>query len=124
TDKLNKNMWIWPGDLKTWIIGSGRYDNWAFGTDIGYCRFILYCGIIGFSIFASFFVYNAAVFASKYRQYQDMFFFLLILTFVIWIKVSTDIFLIYALFYCIDMFNSHKNLHHQDEDSLQHSRYV
>src|SRR5690606_12132422 len=23
TDKLNREMWIWPTDLKTWIIGSG-----------------------------------------------------------------------------------------------------
>lgn len=124
TDKLNRNMWIWPTDLKTWVIGSGLYDNWAFGTDIGYCRFVLYCGIMGFGMFASFFVYNAAAFASKYRQYKDMFFFLLILTFVIWIKVSTDIFLIYALFYCMDMFNTNKTIDHQNENNLLHSRYI
>lgn len=124
TDKLNSKMWVWPADLKTWIIGTGLFDNWVFGTDIGYCRFILYCGLSGFSVFALFFVYNAAVFARKYRQYRDMFFIFMILTFVIWIKVSTDIFMIYALFYCMDMFSNNKNLNQKDENRLLHSRYV
>jgi hypothetical protein len=102
TDKLNREMWIWPTDMKSWIIGKGLYTNWAFSTDVGYCRFILYCGISGFSIFALFFVYNACVFAGKYPVYRDMFIAFLFLSFIIWIKVSTDIFQIYALFYCIN----------------------
>lgn len=124
TDKLNNNMWVWPADLKSWIIGTGLFDNWVFGTDIGYCRFILYCGLIGFGVFALFFVYNAAVFANKYPQYRNMFFLFVILTFVVWIKVSTDIFLIYALLYCIDILDNNKILNQQDENRLLHSRYV
>ncbi|WP_316740801.1 hypothetical protein [Pedobacter antarcticus] len=124
TDKLNNNMWVWPTDLNTWIIGTGLFDNWIFGTDIGYCRFILYCGLTGFSVFALFFVYNAAVFATKYRQYRGMFFFFLVLTFIIWIKVSTDIFLIYALFYCMDMLSNNKVLNPKNENRLLYSRYV
>lgn len=118
TDKLSENMWIWPTDMKTWIIGTGLYENWIYGTDIGYCRFILYCGLSGFSLFALFFIYNAVVFAGKYRQYWDMFFLFLVMTFVVWIKVSTDIFLIYALLYGMDMFKSDKTLNHQYEDRL------
>ncbi|SDL39964.1 hypothetical protein [Pedobacter antarcticus] len=102
TDKLNKNMWIWPSDMKSWIIGTGMFDNWAFGTDIGYCRFILYCGVTGFAVFALFFVYNAIVFAHRYPEYRAMFFIFLILTFLVWVKVSTDIFQIYAFFYCME----------------------
>lgn len=122
TDKLNSTMWVWPTDLKTWIIGTGRFDDWAFGTDIGYCRFILYCGLVGFSAFALFFVYNYAVFAARYKKYSDMFFFFLVLTFLIWVKVSTDIFLIYALLYCMDMLRKEdETLNYQDENSLQYS---
>ncbi len=102
TEKLNKLMWIWPSDTKTWLIGSGLFDNFIYSTDIGYCRFILYCGLIGFSIFSLFFLYNAAVFARRSARYMLMFVFFGIITFTVWIKVATDIFVIYALFYCLD----------------------
>lgn len=108
TDKLNEHMWIWPNNLETWIIGTGLFENWIYGTDIGYCRLILYCGLAGFTVFMLFFIYHAIIFGSKYRQYWDMFLLFLILTFIVWIKVSTDIFIIYALFYCMEMFNTPK----------------
>jgi len=104
TDKLNRNMWIWPSDTKTWLIGTGLFEDWIFGTDIGYCRFILYCGLPGFTVFALFFVYHSVVFSGIYPAYRDIFLVLLALSFIIWIKVSTDLFLIYALFYCMHMF--------------------
>ncbi len=103
TDKLNREMWIWPEDTKTWIIGSGLFDNFVYSTDIGYCRFILYCGLTGFAAFALFFVYNAYVFAQQNQRYALMFLCFLVITFVIWFKVATDIFVIYALFYCLDV---------------------
>lgn len=95
-------MWQWPETTKGWIIGTGKFGFFYYGTDIGYCRLVLYSGLIGFSIFALFFVYNAYVFIAKYRRYRYMFLALLALTFIIWYKVSTDIFMIYALFYCFD----------------------
>lgn len=104
TDKLNREMWVWPTDLKTWVIGSGLFDNWVFGTDIGYCRFILYCGVVGFSMFALLFIYLAILFGNQNPRYWLMFLFFLVLTFLIWIKVATDIFQIYALFFCLDRF--------------------
>lgn len=102
TDKLNAVMWVWPKDVRTWIIGSGLFDGWVYSTDIGYCRFILYCGIVGFSIFSFFFAYNAYAFSQKFDNVVLLAFLLLCLTFVIWLKVSTDIFLIYALLLCAD----------------------
>ncbi|KGE14158.1 hypothetical protein [Sphingobacterium deserti] len=102
TDKLNREMWIWPEDTKSWIIGTGLFDNFVYSTDIGYCRFILYCGLSGFSVFALFFIYNAYIFAQQNKRYALMFFFFVLITFVIWLKVATDIFVIYALFYCLD----------------------
>lgn len=101
TDKLNREMWVWPSDLQTWVIGSGLFDNWVYSSDIGYCRFILYCGVIGFSVFALFFVYNAVLFAYVYPAYRGMFALFLMLSFVVWLKVATDIFVIYALLYCM-----------------------
>jgi len=106
TDKLNKEMWIWPQDTKTWIIGSGIFGNFVYNTDVGYCRFILYSGIIGFLTFASLFIYNSIIFMIKVPQYRMMFFMFGLLPFIIWLKVATDIFFIFALFYCIDSFST------------------
>ena len=102
TDKLNTVMWIWPENLKGWLIGTGLFANFVYSTDIGYCRFILYCGLIGFGTFIAFFVYNAWVFACKFPFFRLLSFFLLALSFIIWMKVATDLFFIYALFYCLD----------------------
>jgi hypothetical protein len=102
TDKLNREMWVWPTDTSTWLIGTGLFDNFVFSTDIGYCRFILYCGISGILIFSLFFIYNAFVFVRRFPAYKSLFLLLLLLGFVVWFKVSTDIFFIYALFYSMD----------------------
>ncbi len=101
TDKLNTQMWKWPQDTKTWLIGTGIFGLFTFGTDIGYCRFILYSGLIGFGAFALFFIYNPVVFALKTRKYRWLFLLLMALSFIVWMKVATDIFIIYALFYCL-----------------------
>lgn len=129
TDKLNNEMWIWPTDTKTWLIGSGVFGNYVYSTDIGYCRFILYCGLIGFSVFAILFVFNALYFMSKHKGYRLMFFVFLAITFVIWLKVATDIFFIYALFYCVDYFTAEEEvkdteLIEKNEDNLLYPRYV
>lgn len=102
TNKLNNVMWIWPEDTKTWIIGSGLFGGWIYGTDIGYCRFTLYCGLIGLGVFSLFFIYNAVLVSRKFSGTNFLAFMLMALTFVIWIKVSTDIFLVYALLFCVD----------------------
>ena len=94
-----ESMWLWPSDTKTWIIGSGIYDNWAYGTDIGYCRLILYSGLIGFVTFALSFVYYAYYFSRKYPSYVWLFVSFLAMTFILWMKVSTDILMIYVFFF-------------------------
>ena len=99
TDKLNRIMWVWPNDTRSWILGKGLFDNWVFGTDIGYCRFTLYCGLVGLILFSLFFVYNSF---SLIRRFPNVTFFalmLLALTFVVWLKVATDLFFIYALLF-------------------------
>lgn len=126
TDKLNREMWIWPQDQQSWIIGTGLFDNFVYSTDIGYCRFILYSGLIGFSVFAMLFVVNAIVFMKRHANYWMFFMILLVLTFVIWLKVATDIFFIYAVFYCIDSLNAAEEPVEEEvyENSLLHPRYV
>ncbi len=104
TSKLNNIMWVWPEDLHGWLIGYGVFDKFdgtsqIYVSDIGYIRFLRYSGLPGLVIFALFFIYNASYFIYKYRRYKYMFLVLLVLTFVIWIKVSTDLFMLYALFY-------------------------
>lgn len=123
TDKLNGEMWIWPKDVRTWLIGSGRFGNFVYGTDIGYCRFILYCGLSGFSVFALFFIYNGLFFMYRSRRYTTMFLTFIMMTFLFWIKVATDIFFIYALFFCLDefMYGSIKKTNYSNENSLLHS---
>lgn len=111
TDKLNKEMWIWPQDTKSWLIGTGVFGNFVYSTDIGYCRFILYSGLIGFCTFALLFVYNAIAFKIKVPHYGTMFLFFGALAFIIWLKVATDIFFIFALFYCIDSFSVQNDEH-------------
>lgn len=102
TDRLNSVMWIWPEstDIKTWLIGKATFDDWsAVGTDIGYCRFVFYNGLFGLVTFSLFFVYNAWACHRLMRGYALFFCFLLSLSFLIWLKVATDLFIIYALFY-------------------------
>lgn len=120
TDKLNSQMWIWPTDTKTWIIGSGLFDGFIYSTDIGYCRFILYCGLVGFTAFALLQIYNGLYFASREKEYRLLFFFLIASSFIIWIKVATDIFQFYALFYCLDSIKSS----FQHENHLQHRSHT
>ena len=68
-DRL-KNMFVFPDNTKTWLIGDGyienpyfrdpyytgpRYGGYYMGTDVGYLRFIFYFGLIGLSFFLMFF---------------------------------------------------------------------
>lgn len=98
TDVL-QTMWKWPETLQGWIIGTGLFGRFLYGTDIGYCRFILYSGLVGFSVFAFFFLYHGYVFISRYRRYRYLFVALLMIHFAVWAKVSTDTFFIWALLY-------------------------
>ena len=102
TDELS-TMWVWPQDTQTWVIGSGLFlsksGDFTYFSDIGYCRFIFYSGLIGFTVFGLYFVYNAIYFAIRYPRYRYIFLLMIVVTFVIWSKVATDIFQLYALFY-------------------------
>lgn len=100
SNDILKTMWKWPETTEAWIIGYGEYGSFRFGTDIGYCRFILYSGVVGFSVFAFMFLYQFYVFSQRYPKQTFLFFLMTAMSFIIWIKVSTDLFQFWAVLYC------------------------
>jgi hypothetical protein len=116
SNEILKNMVVYPDNMKTWVLGDGYMENpmgtdpyyvgkiyggYYMGTDIGYLRFIFYCGLLGLSIFTIYFVRVMQVCASRFNAYKAMFIMILLVNFIGWIKVSTDIFVAFALFLCI-----------------------
>lgn len=114
-DKL-KTMYVFPDNLKTWIIGDGYFSNprdvdplfigkevggYYMGTDVGYLRFIFYFGIVGLIAMMTFVSKAGAYCIKNLTKYKLMFVLLLLANFIIWFKVSTDIFLVFALFLMI-----------------------
>ena len=109
-------MYVFPDNAKTWIIGDGYFDGpsntdpyyvgptmtgFYMWTDVGYLRFIFYFGLIGLSAFMWFFIKCGQACARKFNSYSLLFGLFVILNFIIWFKVSTDIFIVFAIFLCI-----------------------
>lgn len=120
-------MYVFPDNAKTWIIGDGYFDGpsntdpyyvgptmtgFYMWTDVGYLRFIFYFGLIGLAAFMFFFIKCGQVCAHKFRNYALLFWLLMLLNFIIWFKVSTDIFVVFALFLCISQ---------EDNDAYENS---
>lgn len=108
-----KTMYVFPETLKTWIIGDGYFSNprdvdpffigkeiggYYMGTDVGYLRFIFYFGVIGLFAMIAFIFKAGQACIKNLPGYKLMFVLLLLANYVIWFKVSTDIFLVFALF--------------------------
>ncbi len=113
TDKLVQTMVVFPETLHTWIIGDGyfmnsRYDvnylgdatdqGFYMGTDVGYLRFIFYFGIVGLIPMMMVILYSAYVCAKHFRREAWLFVLATLVGLIVWFKVSTDIFLFFALF--------------------------
>ena len=110
------NMIVFPDNVKTWLIGDGYFDNPAttdpyfigevkggfyMGTDIGYLRFIFYCGAIGLITFIIYFIKVTQTCINRFAKYKVLFLMFLAVNMLVWLKVSTDIFLVFALFLAI-----------------------
>ncbi len=118
SNEILKNMIVFPDNLKTWLIGdgymvnpnisdpyyTGEYHNAGYYqlTDIGYLRFIFYSGLIGLAAMALFIWKAGRISMLKFKDQQTLFWLLLAVNYVVWFKVSTDIFLALALFLVID----------------------
>lgn len=114
-DILFESMIVFPDNLKTWFIGDGyaanpsndpyyigpTFGGFYKGTDVGYLRFIFYFGILGTILLFMFFLKCALVCARKFKSYRIMFFLILLVNYIGWFKVSTDIFLTFAPFLCL-----------------------
>ena len=100
TDVL-ENMWRWPTNTRDWILGTGIVGVLKLGTDIGYCNFVLYSGLVGMSIYSIYFIYNHLCLNEKFDRFALTSLLLVATTFIVWIKVQTDIFFIDALLFCV-----------------------
>ncbi len=116
-----ETMWVWPApeDIKTWIIGTGDFIRFGFVSDVGYCRLIMYCGIVGFSAFALLHIYSGLAMMKLSQGFKLFFLLLIALSFIIWAKVATDLFQFYALLYCLDQINSSEEKSSFDEFNHQ-----
>ena len=109
-------MYVFPDNIKTWIIGDGYFANpgdtdpyyvgplgGAFykSTDVGYLRFIFYFGVIGLFAFILYFFKCAQVCVSRFKREALMFWLILLVNYILWFKVATDIFIVFALFLCV-----------------------
>lgn len=119
-DRLMEVMVVFPDNLKTWLIGDGYFNNpintdpyftgkitggYYMGTDIGYLRFIFYFGGIGLLTFMFFFCKVTQICISFFCEYKHLFMMFLAINFIVWLKVSTDIFLVFALFLMLEFSN-------------------
>ena len=119
-DRLS-NMYVWPDNLQTWLIGDGYFSNpintdpyfigtitggYYMGTDVGFLRFIYYFGMIGLTAFVIFFAGCGLICSKEYPGYRMYFLILVLLGYIVWFKVATDVFVIFALFLAASILRS------------------
>lgn len=136
TDTL-KSMYVFPDNLKTWIIGDGYFSNpyWSdpnyiwhgeatrgyyMGTDVGYLRFIFYFGVIGLFAFSIFLIHASVTCIRLLPKFKLMFLSVIIAGFIVWLKVATDVFPIFALFICVgNMMDEPENEDEEDTELIE-----
>ena len=101
TDILD-TMWVWPTSFRDWMIGQGIIGIRRVHSDIGYCNFVFYSGIIGLSLFASCIIYSALSVNNKFKGVWMLTLLILLFQAAVWAKVMTDVFFIIALMMVID----------------------
>lgn len=121
SNDILKDMVVFPDNLKTWLIGdayaanpSDQRGDWFdlyytgpsfhgfyMQTDIGYCRYIFYFGIIGLLLFIGYFFKIYQILEDRFPQWRMIFLAILLVNFIGWTKVSSDLFVVFAPFLCI-----------------------
>ena len=110
-----KGMVIWPESLKTWAIGDGLFFNsegtpdrfgqletgFYMDTDIGYLRYIFYFGSIGLVLLTAVFARITATCWRLFEEHRWLFILILVVNMVGWVKVSSDIIMIFAPFFVL-----------------------
>lgn len=110
------NHFVFPDNIRCWLIGDGYFSSpnndpsyigpifdYYMGTDVGYCRFIFYFGLIGLSIFSLFMCKVCSICVTYFNEYKWLFIGVLAINFIVWFKVSTDIFIVFAPFLALNM---------------------
>lgn len=125
SNEILKNMYVFPDNLKTWLIGDGYIENpidtdpyytgevidgFYMGTDVGYLRFIFYFGIFGLLTFIIFFIVITKDCMKKFHAQSALFLLFLTVNLIGWFKVSTDIFLVFAPFLLISSEENEEDL--------------
>ena len=112
SNDILKNMIVWPETARTWLIGDGYFDNpqdlpdrfghiysgYYMRTDIGYLRYIFYFGSIGLIGMLSVFVYMTYTSILHLDGCTVLFLMLLMVNMLGWMKVSSDIIMVFAPF--------------------------
>lgn len=108
-----KSMVVWPETIHTWIIGDGYFENsrldinylgdatdkgFYMGTDVGYLRFLFYFGITGLLPMMGVIIVSAFICIRSFPKERFLFILVLAVGLIVWFKVSTDIFLFFAVF--------------------------
>jgi len=127
-----KGMVVYPQQAKTWLFGDGYIVNpksdpyytgnitkgYYMNTDIGYLRFIFYFGLPGLIAFSVFIIVAGLVCARRLPRYKSLIVLLVVLNFIVWMKVSTDLFFIFALLYSVDAVREDKEDELLSEDDI------
>ncbi len=127
SNEMLKGGYVFPDNLKSWIVGDGymapttndpyyvgkTYIGFYKDTDVGYSRFIFYFGLIGLAAFSIFMVVAAKICMSRFKKYKMLFALILLVNFIVWLKVSTDIFLCFAPFLALTDPNEDEDLDKQ-----------
>ena len=109
TTTLSEDFYRWPTDMETWVMGDGYFvdpekPGFYKKIDMGYLRFIYYSGIVGLLFFISFLICSVYLCIYNMKSYKSLILLLILLQFIVWLKVSTDIFYIFATFICCSYF--------------------
>ena len=108
------SMYVFPDNPETWLIGDGYFivpgsdpnymgtatEGYYMGTDVGYLRFIFFFGLLGLAIYSLFILYAGRTCIRMHPGNTLLFFSLIAMNFIVWLKVATDCFFILALFIC------------------------
>ena len=132
SNNILRNMIVFPDNLHTWVVGDGylenpyrrdinyvgpNYGGYYMATDIGYLRFIFYFGLVGLLLFCAYMVTCANELMKRFPAYSWMFFCILLINLIVWMKVSTDIFVVMAIFLCVPhteiSFNENSQIKHR-----------
>lgn len=130
SNEMLKEGFIYPDNLRCWLVGDGyiastdidpyytgkAWHGYYKGVDAGYSRFLFYFGLTGLVAFSIVMLKACEICIRHFRPYWMLFLMLVALNFVVWVKVTTDLFLVLAPFLVLSGVNGEYN-----NKSLEHN---